>query len=387
MMNFSPAGAALGFVTTPDTPLAMAWAFAAYCFLKALNDQRDRWWIATGAALGFGALSKYNMIFFVPGVALTILCFGRFRYLVFTRRYWLMVLLAAAGTLPIVYWNINHDWISFKFQFAHGLTPSSRSLMHNLGEYLGGQLGTVGPVLFLVLWFVSLSAALKTWRQNDEYRFFLVWLALPSMLFFTWTGLKSKVEANWPQVAYLSAMMLVAEWVCAEGTGRKRIIWTVGPSALLAVIAIFQSITLVLPLPPKSDVTLRMHGWRQMGEIIRQADVATGGKAFIVSQGGTLGTLVSFYSGISGNRIAELYSSGNYRIWWANRFLEPGNDVIFIDEDRYSEAEHHALKFAEFKKQPHDIIVAGKKIRTINVTIMKNLQTKFDFIHPKDRVK
>jgi len=260
-------------------------------------------------------------------------------------------------------------------------------LMYNFGEYLGGQLGTVGPVLFLVLWFVSLSAALKTWRQNDEYRFFLVWLALPSMLFFTWTGLKSKVEANWPQVAYLSAMMLVAEWVCAEGTGRKRIIWTVGPSALLAVIAIFQSITLVLPLPPKSDVTLRMHGWRQMGEIIRQADVATGGKAFIVSQGGTLGTLVSFYSGISGNRIAELYSSGNYRIWWANRFLEPGNDVIFIDEDRYSEAEHHALKFAEFKKQPHDIIVAGKKIRTINVTIMKNLQTKFDFIHPKDRVK
>lgn len=385
IVNFTPAGSALGFVTTPDTPLAAAWAFAAFSFLKAINDTRDRWWIATGVALGFGALGKYNMIFFVPGVALTILGFKRYRYLVFTRRYWLMVLLAAVGTLPIIYWNINHDWISFKFQFAHGLTPAARSLSHNIGEYLGGQLGTVGPVLFPVLWFVALAGALRFKKQDDEIRFFLVWLALPSMLFFTWTGLRSKVEANWPQVAYLSTMLLVAEWLVTSENFRKRACWVIGPSAILASVAILQSITLWLPVPPKSDVTLRMHGWRQMGEIIRQLDAETAGKCYVVAQGGTLGTLVSFYGQISGDRVAELYSSGNYRVWWAGRHLEPGADVIYVDENRHSEADTHAQKFAEHIKRSHDIIVAGKKIRTLNVTLMKNLQTKFDFIHPKDR--
>lgn len=387
ILNFNPAGTALGFITTPDTPLAFAWAFAMFSFLKAINDTRDRWWLATGIALGFGALSKYNMIFFVPGIAIVILAFKKYRHLVFTRRYWLMVGLAALGTLPIIYWNINHDWISFKFQFAHGLTPRDYGILRNFGEFLGGQLATVGLILFPLLYFVAFTTATTSWRKQDETRFFLAWLALPTMLFFAYSGLRSKVEANWPQVAYLSVMLLAAEWACRAPNPSRRLKWVILPSALMAGIAIIQSLTLALPLPGKSDVTMRMHGWQQLGEIVRRADQASGKKATFVVQGATLATLVSYYGKIESQRIAELYSTGNFRVWWQDRQLEPGTNVIYIDENRHSEAAHHAEKFAASSCESHDIYACGRKIRTINVTQMVDLQEPFTFIHPNEKTK
>lgn len=379
LVNFTPAGTALGFITTPDTPLAVAWAFAILAFLKAINDTRDRWWVATGLALGCGALSKYNMIMFVPGVALAILAFKRYRYLVTTRRYWLMVILAAIGVLPILYWNMQNDWISFRFQFSHGMSANQRSLLNNVGEYLGGQLGTVGLTLFPVLWFVVCSQAFSSFKKQDETRFILAWLTLPTMLFFTYTGLNSKVEANWPQVAYLSAFILIAEWIGNSDAFKRRLLWVGGPSLLLALVAIIQSLTLVLPLPVRSDVTVRMHGWHQMGAIIKQIDASTGKKATFVVQGTTLATLVGYYGNIESERIAELYSNGNFRIWWRDRHLEPGSEVIFVDADRDSEAEHYGKQFGRNASESFAFFSCGKKIRTINLTRMSDLKEPLFF--------
>jgi hypothetical protein len=83
-----------------------------------------------------------------------------------------------------------------------------------------------------------------------------------------------------------------------------------------------------------------------MGSLIRRFDEQSGRRAVFVSQGATLGTLISYYGNIESDRVAELYSAGNYRIWWKNRQLASGTDIIFIDEDRYSEAGAYATIFA-----------------------------------------
>ncbi len=379
MLNFTPAGQALGFITTPDTPLVIFWSLGIYAFLKALNDKRDRWWIVTGIALGCGALSKYNMILFVPGVAIAILTFRRYRHLVATRRYWLMVLLAALGTLPIIYWNIQHDWISFKFQLDSRLAGNTRSLLHNLGEFIGGQLGTIGLTLWPVLWFVTIRNAWSSYRSNDEKRFFLAWLTLPALLFFTHTGLKSKIEANWPQIAYLSAMLLTAEWLCEPGIGRRRIYWVIGPSAVLAIVTIVQALTLILPLPPSADISLRLHGWRQMGAILKEIDKETGNRLLFTSQGATLATLTGYYAELPSSRTAEIRSTGNFRVWLKGKTLAPGSDMIYVDENRSSEATYWATKFNSHTARSFDIHSAGKKIRTINVTHMRDLKEPLKF--------
>ncbi|KAF1079235.1 MAG: hypothetical protein GQF41_4431 [Candidatus Rifleibacterium amylolyticum] len=379
MLNFTPAGMALGFITTPDTPLAIFWSLGIYAFLKALNDKRDRWWIVTGIALGCGALSKYNMILFVPGVAIAILTFKRYRHLVTTRRYWLMVLLAALGTVPILYWNSQHDWISFKFQLDSRLAGNTRSLAHNLGEFIGGQLGTIGLTLWPVLWFAAITTAISSYKRDDEKRFFLAWLTLPAMVFFTYTAMKSKIEANWPQIAYLSTMLLAAEWLCEPGKGRRRIYWVLGPSAALAVIAVTQTLTLALPLPANADISLRLHGWRQMGEFIKQIDNETGNKLLFAGQGATLTTLAAYYGGLPSSRIAEIVSYGNFKVWLKDKQLPAGSDMIFVDDNRHSEAMNWATRFGSHEARSYDIHHAGKKIRTINITHMKDLKEPMAF--------
>ncbi len=378
LFNFTPAGMALGFITTPDTPLALFWVVGMYAFLRALPDKSDFWWVITGLALGLGAMSKYNMIFFVPGVALAILAFPQNRHLVLTRRYWLMVGLAALGTLPIVYWNIQHDWISLKFQFDHGLKPNTRSLVKNVGDFLGGQLGTIGLTLFPVLWFSVVRGAKAAWQQRDQIRFFLVWLALPKMAFFVYTGTKAKVEANWPQIAYISAMLLVAEWLTAVPETRRRN-WVVVPSALLAVLVVFQSLTMLIPVPPRSDISTRLHGWRQMGERVRQLDEETGHRAVFVGQGPPLAALIGFYGKIEPERVGEIHAGGNYRFWWRNRVLATGTDLIYIDEDKFSEAIHYTSRFAHSASETMPIYYLGRHIKNLNFTTMKNLQQSFEF--------
>lgn len=378
LFNLTPAGMALGFITTPDTPLALFWCLGMYSFLKALGDRGDFWWCVTGIALALGALSKYNMIFFVPGVAIAILAFPQYRHLVTTRRYWLMVGIAAMGTLPILYWNHTHDWISFKFQFDHGLKPNQRSLLKNVGDFLGGQLGTIGLTLFPVLWLVVLKISRHAWKRRDEARFFLAWLALPMMAFFVYTGIRSKVEANWPQIAYISAMLLVAEWI-NSGVGNSRRNWVIAPSAFLAALVVLHSMTLILPLPPRSDISTRLHGWRQMGRLIQKADAENGRKAVFVGQGPPLAALVGFYGKIPAARVAEIHAGGNFRFWWQNRELEPGTTVIYVDDDVYSEAIHFAKYFSEVASITQPVYYGGRHIRNLNLTTMKNLKQPHKF--------
>ncbi len=376
IFNFTPAGMAIGFITTPDSPLAFSWALGAWAFLSALNSREYFWWVITGVALGTGALAKYNMIFFVPGVAITILGFKKNRELVFTGRFWVMVGLAAVGTLPILYWNANHDWISFKFQFNHGFKPSSRGLLKNIGEFLGGQLGTIGLTLFPVLWYVSISRIKETFKKLDEARFFLIVLALPKMLFFVYMGTKSKVEANWPQIAYLSAMILVAEWIIVSN---KRIKWVVLPSALLAMLVIFQALTVILPVPVKSDISSRLHGWTEMGQKLQQIDSQFSKKAYFVGQGAPLAALLGFYGKISPERVAEIHKGGNFRFWWENRKLEPGSTIVYVDTDKFSEAMAYADKFEKVASQSMDVFYNAKKLKRLNITIMENSLNEFEF--------
>ncbi len=387
LANFSPAGVVVGFITTPDTPLYLAWSIGIYAFLKAINDQRRRWWIVTGLALAFGALSKYNMILFVPGIAVTILAFKRYRHLVFTQRYWLMVILAAIGTIPIIYWNYQHDWVSIRFQLEHGTRPANRSIIKNFGDYLGGQLATVGLTLLPLIWFITLKHIKSAFTANDEKRFFLAWLALPGMLLFSYTGMSAKVEANWPQMAYLSAILLTAEWILQASNLKKRLAWVISPSLILAVLAVTHGLTLFMPIPPRADISARMHGWQEFGKTIRRIDRDFDADVVFVSQGTTLGTMLSFYGNIPAERVAELHSAGNYQIWWQNRELEKGSDAVFVDDDRFPEAMHYTTRFASFTREIYNIRACNKKVRTINVTKMYNLQSPMKFIDPRVKLK
>jgi hypothetical protein len=247
-----------------------------------------------------------------------------------------------------------------------------------VGEFLGGQLGTIGLTFYPVLWFASLKSAYASWKSQDQTRFFLVWLALPMMSFFVYTGCKAKVEANWPQIAYISAMLIVAEWLCATPDNRRKK-WVLIPSALLAALVIVHSFTLILPLPAKSDISTRLHGWQKMGETLQKIDEQLGKEAIFVGQGYGLASLAGFYGKIPPERVAEIHNNGNFAYWWQNRALQPGTDMVYIDDSRHSEALVYVNKFADAASQTLKIDYAGRQVQKIGITTFKDLHTELKF--------
>jgi 4-amino-4-deoxy-L-arabinose transferase-like glycosyltransferase len=59
----------------------VAWVLTAYFIVRLLKSGEPRWWLAVGASIGFGALSKYTKVFFVAAIVLGVLATDARRYL------------------------------------------------------------------------------------------------------------------------------------------------------------------------------------------------------------------------------------------------------------------------------------------------------------------
>ena len=73
------------------------------------------------------------------------------------RRRWLFspypfaaALIAVAVFSPVLIWNAQHDWASFRFQFVRAVATHELSL-RTVGDFIGLQFGLVGFVLLPVV--------------------------------------------------------------------------------------------------------------------------------------------------------------------------------------------------------------------------------------------
>jgi 4-amino-4-deoxy-L-arabinose transferase-like glycosyltransferase len=79
-----------------------------------LKSENPRWWLAIGAVIGLGMMTKYTMVFFAAGVVGGVLLTGARHYL---RSPWLWggVALSVLIFLPNLIWQIQHNFVSLEF--------------------------------------------------------------------------------------------------------------------------------------------------------------------------------------------------------------------------------------------------------------------------------
>lgn len=175
---WTPLGMSLGLVATPDVPCLVAWCFA----LWAIAARRPGW---VGLYLGLALWSKSTTLIALPGVIWVL----RGRAVV------------ALGVMALIYaphlaWSAQNDWLPFSFQGARTLRGP------HLFEAIGGQILLATPP---VIWL-----ALRAWRRpmgaaDRELRA----LGLPILLF--WLGMSglTRIEANWPVLAWPATLILI----------------------------------------------------------------------------------------------------------------------------------------------------------------------------------
>lgn len=201
----------VGFhIATPDSALILfAWLTVWFAY-RAIEEARPTLWLAAGLMGGLTMLGKYPGIFVVAAVFLALLSTRRGRTELTTRWPWLAVLVALLTVSPMIFWNWQHEWVSFAFQFGHGVQKTVKAPFNMFLLFLGGQFFAVMPWTFIAMAW-SAASAWRTRLLTSAYAHaLLVWgFALP-LLMFGLAGLTSKSGPNWPETAYVTGTLLLA---------------------------------------------------------------------------------------------------------------------------------------------------------------------------------
>lgn len=198
MAKVAPDVAAIPFA------VAMMWALVR---LAESND--GRWWLAAGMFGGLALLSKFTVVMLLPAVAAFLLVPSwRGRWL-FSPYPWLGAVIALIVFSPVLIWNVQHDWASFRFQFVRATAPHDFSL-RTLGDYIGLQFGQVGFVLLPVTLTALTLTAWRGYRTREPVGILLSTAVLVPFLYFLWKSLTLRIGDTWPMFMWPIGFAAVA---------------------------------------------------------------------------------------------------------------------------------------------------------------------------------
>lgn len=218
---FSPLIGFGSLIATPDIPLLFFWSLTIYFSLQALQTKETKYFLYFGIALGLGFCSKYHIVLWPIILLIYLFTSGKFRELL-AKNIGASLLGFLIFAAPVLIWNYQNDFISFRFQIMHGL---GRKDWHTqwTTDYIAGQFLLLIPSLPYLFF--------KSWKQN-HLRLLKVGSIFP-FLFFLWSSHKGHVEANWPIVGYICALLFCA---CADVKNINR--WLTAHSVFWSALAV-----------------------------------------------------------------------------------------------------------------------------------------------------
>lgn len=238
----TPVTAHLGVVAIPDVPLMVFAAIALLGFERATRSDSGVAWLVAGLGCAL-ALSTH-----LRGVLLPF-AFGC--YLVLTRagranlgswKAWGALVVAGAGLLPVILYNVRLDWAPLKYQGAdrHGGVDVDGLLVH-----LPAQAAVVTPLLYIAC-ICALVSLLRRWRAGDDRAALCAIFALSHLgVFFLTSPVadSSHATVHWPAPGYLPLLVfvpgLLRDWVARvapESRRGRRVMAALVPAVGLAGI-------------------------------------------------------------------------------------------------------------------------------------------------------
>jgi undecaprenyl-diphosphatase len=287
-------------IITPDTPQMFFWLLTLYFACRAVHENKTAHWILTGASLGFGLLSKYTMVLFLPGFFLFLLLTPQVRHTLFSWKPWTALFLAFLIFTPVIVWNYQHEWISFLFQLHHGTDSRESPGLRYLFEFLGGQAGIFSPLIFAGF-FWALWKAFKIGRKKELYPFALLfWSVFPVFGFFIYESLHTKIEANWAGFAQTGSIILLGGFLNQKIRDRDEnskivplTVLMISLGLILTALVHLQPYFKLIPLSVERDRTNDLIGWDELSRI--KAKFPEAGSLPVLTTSHTLVGEASFY--------------------------------------------------------------------------------------------
>ena len=277
----------LGLVlATPDAPLVFFLALALLAVERAVarpagSTASRWWWLLAGVSSGAAFLSKYPAVLLPASVALAFVIRRDLRPQLRRWEPYAAGAVAAIVASPVVVWNARHDWVSFRFQLAHGLgaraAPGVVLAMSAIGGReltLAGGAALMASPLFLVLAVAAVRRGLRGTAPPGG--------TLLAIVATAWAGVfiagaaRHSSEANWLAPAFLAAVPLIGAALVQRNDpwtfGRRLMIPAAAVGLALGAASCAIALVPLRAIPAPRDPAARARGWSQVAA--RVASVA-----------------------------------------------------------------------------------------------------------------
>ncbi len=258
----------LGVGLLPDT-LLMVLVPAMMLLTLHLNEKLSQrkphdllQWVLLGIVLGLSGLSKYTALFFALAIPFCLISWHGSK--IFRRLgLYLCFIIAATLIAPVIYWNYQHEWISFVYQFSHG-TGGEWQLKKVL-VFILNQFASYG---FLIILGIAWRLRKRSLAPKALLSFFLI----PFVLFGFFSGgggsLPHWTAPAWLTLAPIAGIGLAQAW----NSGRR--FWIGCVVALQLLICILGFTLLFFGGIPqvskdhawgKKNPIADLYGWQEAG--------------------------------------------------------------------------------------------------------------------------
>ncbi|MFO7569663.1 MAG: glycosyltransferase family 39 protein [Smithellaceae bacterium] len=285
---------ALGFMLLPDSILLFLVFVLIFVAERILLEKRSVDFIYLGLILGLMGLAKYTAILLVPPLILFFILQKRYD-IVFSPYMFMAALIALLMIMPVVYWNVTHDFVSFRYQSGHVFGSMGNSVK-NFGVSLAAQFGAYSPFLFIV----ALYGFFKSIRSREPALRLAVLLGGTIFFFFLFSAVFDKTLPHWPGLFYALFIPVGTYMLLSSAKKWKRyfLYAGIGISLILTLFMYAELAGKFIRFPEYKSPFRDIYGYREMAAVADsaiKANTSSRPKAIVVLNW-TMGSRVMYYN-------------------------------------------------------------------------------------------
>jgi 4-amino-4-deoxy-L-arabinose transferase-like glycosyltransferase len=269
------AGITAGIFIMPDSPQMVFWTLSMWMIAKlCADDTKLISWILVGISIGLCVMSKVHGVFIWIGIGLFVLFYKRTW---FAKPYlYLAVAISILISLPILFWNIKYNFVTYSFDSARIKVGGFNVNWHSFFSQAFEQIVINNPINFILI-----VLALFTWRKHQLKKipalkiYNLIGLTLALLLLYI-SLYRDDTLPHWSGPAYVTLIPLAAIRL-NEMKELNRLPKSVIAALFLHVLFLIVCTLFVLyypgdygkvkpPFRGLTDLTIDNYGWKEAGK-------------------------------------------------------------------------------------------------------------------------
>ena len=362
---------ALSFMLLPDSFLYPLMLLLMFTIKKMEESAEIKHFIYLGVLLGLSGLAKYTAILFLPPLVTYFIIKRRYD-LLFSKQMILVAIIALLMVSPVLYWNLQNDFVSFRYQTGHVLGSSSID-MKAFFTTLAAQFGSYSPFLFLIAFY----GFFKSFRDKNDWIRLGLLFGGTILIFFLYTSLRETALPHWNSPFYLLFIPVGVYYLSGPVRNKKKIFlnFSICFSLIVTLLLYAELGGKFFRFPDYQSPFRDIYGYDTMAaeanNILKENQ---GAKQALAVTNWTLGSRMTYYALPYGIEVFVIDKRVDQFDFW-QKHSPLGYDLLFVNTrfDREDIEKTYRCDAVQPAKNM-DILLNGGKVNSVDFVWCKNFR-------------